>query len=69
MGQFLIYTNPFNHSREEKLVERAKALKVSTGTDPEADLGPVISKQVSTEPILKLNCENLHQDFHPRISL
>ncbi|KAL0422451.1 UNVERIFIED_CONTAM: Methylmalonate-semialdehyde dehydrogenase [acylating], mitochondrial [Sesamum latifolium] len=31
---------------EEKLVERAKALKVSAGTDPEADLGPVISKQV-----------------------
>ncbi|KZV38039.1 methylmalonate-semialdehyde dehydrogenase [Dorcoceras hygrometricum] len=30
---------------EEKLVERAKALKVNTGTDPEADLGPVISKQ------------------------
>ncbi|KAK4401802.1 Methylmalonate-semialdehyde dehydrogenase [acylating], mitochondrial [Sesamum angolense] len=31
---------------EDKLVERAKALKVSAGTDPEADLGPVISKQV-----------------------
>ncbi|KAG6406743.1 hypothetical protein SASPL_134352 [Salvia splendens] len=30
---------------EEKIVERAKALKVSAGTDPEADLGPVISKQ------------------------
>ncbi|KAH6793463.1 aldehyde dehydrogenase 6B2 [Perilla frutescens var. hirtella] len=30
---------------EEKIVERAKALKVGAGTDPEADLGPVISKQ------------------------
>lgn len=27
-------------------MERAKALKVSAGTDPRADLGPVISKQV-----------------------
>ncbi|CAN4111988.1 unnamed protein product [Withania somnifera] len=33
---------------EEKLLERAKALKVSAGTEPDADLGPVISKQVST---------------------
>ncbi|XP_058190863.1 methylmalonate-semialdehyde dehydrogenase [acylating], mitochondrial [Rhododendron vialii] len=32
-------------SWEDKLVERAKALKVSAGTDPGADLGPVISKQ------------------------
>ncbi|KAI8532426.1 hypothetical protein RHMOL_Rhmol11G0213500 [Rhododendron molle] len=32
-------------SWEDKLVERAKALKVSAGTDPRADLGPVISKQ------------------------
>ncbi|KAL1534403.1 Methylmalonate-semialdehyde dehydrogenase [acylating], mitochondrial [Salvia divinorum] len=30
---------------EDKIVERAKALKVSAGTDPEADLGPVISQQ------------------------
>ncbi|KAA8545676.1 hypothetical protein F0562_020873 [Nyssa sinensis] len=30
---------------EDKLVERAKALKVNSGTDPDADLGPVISKQ------------------------
>ncbi|KAJ8529935.1 hypothetical protein K7X08_036770 [Anisodus acutangulus] len=30
---------------EEKLLERAKALKVSAGTEPDADLGPVISKQ------------------------
>ncbi|CAA3001980.1 Methylmalonate-semialdehyde dehydrogenase [acylating], mitochondrial [Olea europaea subsp. europaea] len=29
-------------SWEEKLVERAKALKVDIGTDPQADLGPVI---------------------------
>ncbi|KAA8536378.1 hypothetical protein F0562_028856 [Nyssa sinensis] len=32
-------------SWEDKLVERAKALQVNAGTDPEADLGPVISKQ------------------------
>lgn len=32
--------------REDKLVERAKALKVNAGTEPVADLGPVISKQV-----------------------
>ncbi|XP_011087968.1 methylmalonate-semialdehyde dehydrogenase [acylating], mitochondrial [Sesamum indicum] len=38
---------------EEKLVERAKALKVSAGTDPEADLGPVISKQAK-ERVCKL---------------
>ncbi|CAA2965156.1 methylmalonate-semialdehyde dehydrogenase [acylating], mitochondrial [Olea europaea subsp. europaea] len=29
-------------SWEEKLVERAKVLKVDIGTDPQADLGPVI---------------------------
>lgn len=29
---------------EEKLVERVKALKVNVGTDPDTDLGPVISK-------------------------
>lgn len=32
--------------REEKLAERAMSLKVNVGTDPDADLGPVISKQV-----------------------
>ncbi|CAK9141673.1 unnamed protein product [Ilex paraguariensis] len=32
-------------SWEDKLVERAKALKVNGGTEPDADLGPVISKQ------------------------
>ncbi|XP_027162042.1 methylmalonate-semialdehyde dehydrogenase [acylating], mitochondrial-like [Coffea eugenioides] len=32
-------------SWEEKLVEHAKSLKVNAGTDPDADLGPVISKQ------------------------
>ncbi|KAH0909100.1 hypothetical protein HID58_032421 [Brassica napus] len=32
-------------SWEDKLVERAKALKVSCGTEPDADLGPVISIQ------------------------
>ncbi|XP_047319651.1 methylmalonate-semialdehyde dehydrogenase [acylating], mitochondrial [Impatiens glandulifera] len=30
---------------EDKLVERAKALKVNAGTVPDADLGPVISKE------------------------
>lgn len=35
-----------NCFREDKLVEHAKALKVNAGTDPAADLGPVISKQV-----------------------
>ncbi|KAK9050356.1 hypothetical protein SSX86_030674, partial [Deinandra increscens subsp. villosa] len=29
---------------EEKLVERAKALKVNVGTDPDTDIGPVINK-------------------------
>lgn len=32
--------------REEKLVERVKALKVNVGTDPDTDIGPVISKTV-----------------------
>ncbi|XP_023642576.1 methylmalonate-semialdehyde dehydrogenase [acylating], mitochondrial [Capsella rubella] len=32
-------------SWEDKLVERAKALKVTCGSEPDADLGPVISKQ------------------------
>lgn len=36
----------FYLSREEELVERAKALKVNAGTDPNADLGPVITKEV-----------------------
>lgn len=35
-----------NFSRADQLVEHAKALKVSAGTEPDADLGPVISKQV-----------------------
>ncbi|KAF3651792.1 hypothetical protein FXO38_16434 [Capsicum annuum] len=30
---------------EEKLLERAKVLKASAGTEPDADLGPVISEQ------------------------
>ncbi|KAK3016263.1 hypothetical protein RJ639_006094 [Escallonia herrerae] len=38
---------------EKKLVERAKALNVNAGTDPQADLGPVISKQAK-ERICKL---------------
>ncbi|KAM7261914.1 hypothetical protein ACFE04_020991 [Oxalis oulophora] len=31
---------------EEKLLERAKALELNAGTVPEADIGPVISKEV-----------------------
>lgn len=34
-------------SREDKLVEHAKAIKVNEGTESDADLGPVISKQVN----------------------
>ncbi|PHT98379.1 Methylmalonate-semialdehyde dehydrogenase [acylating], mitochondrial [Capsicum chinense] len=30
---------------EEKLLEHAKVLKASAGTEPDADLGPVISEQ------------------------
>ena len=33
--------------REDKLVERAKTLKVNAGTESGADIGPVISKQVA----------------------
>ncbi|GMP38832.1 hypothetical protein CsSME_00009948 [Camellia sinensis var. sinensis] len=40
-------------SWEDKLVERAKALKLSAGMEPDADLGPVISKQAK-ERIYKL---------------
>lgn len=38
--------SPF--AREEKLTSCAKALYVTAGTEPDADLGPVISKQVCT---------------------
>ncbi|EOX98632.1 hypothetical protein QUC31_015067 [Theobroma cacao] len=34
-----------SESWENELIERAKALKVNAGTEPDADLGPVISKQ------------------------
>ncbi|KAI4363978.1 hypothetical protein MLD38_020127 [Melastoma candidum] len=40
-------------SWEDKLVERAKTLKVNNGMAPDADLGPVISKQAK-ERICKL---------------
>lgn len=33
-------------SRLNELVERAEGLKVNAGIEPNADLGPVISKQV-----------------------
>ncbi|KAJ7953503.1 Methylmalonate-semialdehyde dehydrogenase [Quillaja saponaria] len=36
-------------SWEQELVERAKALRVSAGTDPGADLGPVISKEAKEQ--------------------
>ncbi|WCJ18196.1 Malonate-semialdehyde dehydrogenase [Euphorbia peplus] len=36
-------------SWEEKLVESAKALKVTGGTEPDAELGPLISKQVKEQ--------------------
>ncbi|KAJ8529936.1 hypothetical protein K7X08_036771 [Anisodus acutangulus] len=42
-----------SNSWEDKLSERAKVLKVNAGTEPGADLGPVISKQVK-ERISKL---------------
>ncbi|XP_065870144.1 methylmalonate-semialdehyde dehydrogenase [acylating], mitochondrial isoform X5 [Euphorbia lathyris] len=35
-----------SQSWESKLVQLAKGLKVNAGTEPDADLGPVISKQV-----------------------
>ncbi|KAK4263066.1 hypothetical protein QN277_028542 [Acacia crassicarpa] len=34
---------------EEELVQRAKVLKVNAGTDPSADLGPVISKEAKDQ--------------------
>ncbi|KAL5790197.1 hypothetical protein ACOSQ2_005085 [Xanthoceras sorbifolium] len=40
-------------SWENKLMERAKTLKVNAGTEPDADLGPVISKPAK-ERILRL---------------
>lgn len=39
-------------SREDNLVERAKALKVNAGTEPDTNLGPVISKQVCATYVL-----------------
>ena len=40
-------------SWEDKLLERAKALKVNSGMKPDADLGPVINKEAK-ERICKL---------------
>ncbi|CAL0313990.1 unnamed protein product [Lupinus luteus] len=42
-----------SQSWENKLIERAKALKVNAGIEPDTDLGPVISKQAK-ERILRL---------------
>lgn len=40
-------------------MERAKALKVNAGTEPDADLGPVISKLVSTHFQIFTNSKQL----------
>ncbi|GAV84832.1 Aldedh domain-containing protein [Cephalotus follicularis] len=40
----VVFVGGFAHW-EDKIVERAKTLKVTIGTDADADLGPVISKQ------------------------
>nr|AMJ39517.1 aldehyde dehydrogenase 6B2 copy 3 [Bixa orellana] len=41
---------------EEELVDRAKALKVNAGTDPSADVGPVISKEVKDRISKLIQC-------------
>lgn len=33
--------------RESEILEHVRALKVNVGTDPSADLGPVITKEVN----------------------
>lgn len=50
-------------------MERAKALRVNAGIEPDADLGPVISKQVGTDVLFffsfflcNLNCQLLFQE-------
>lgn len=48
-------------AREEKLAEHAKALKVTSGTELDAELGPVISKQVHTRVRFLI-----YQVFHSR---
>jgi hypothetical protein len=40
-------------------VERAKSLKVNSGMEPDADLGPVISKQVCFRIIPNLLCTTM----------
>ncbi|XP_055819231.1 methylmalonate-semialdehyde dehydrogenase [acylating], mitochondrial-like [Solanum dulcamara] len=44
---------------EDKLTERAKVLKVNAGTEPGADLGPVISQQVHTLTLISTPIGNL----------
>ncbi|KAK3009290.1 hypothetical protein RJ639_014333 [Escallonia herrerae] len=53
--------------REDKLVERAKALNVNAGTEPDADLGPVISKQADSldEAISIVNRNNVMFELLP----
>lgn len=58
-------------------MERAKALKVNAGTEPDADLGPVISKQVCLWSLfflfpccgLELKCNSKSLDYCLRISI
>lgn len=56
-------------SREDKLVERAKTLKVNSGTEPDADLGPVISKQVLIIFLRAIQTSIYHISLSPGTSL
>lgn len=47
--------------RETKIIERAKALKVNAGTEPDTDLGPVISKQVCSWFYFSSYCNTVFQ--------
>ncbi|KAJ0097088.1 hypothetical protein Patl1_28356 [Pistacia atlantica] len=47
VGFFIEFREKFLE-KEDELVELAKTVRVNTGTDPTADLGPVISKEVKT---------------------
>lgn len=64
MLSFLIITD-----REDKLAERAKALKVNAGTEPGAALGPVISKQVHTLTVISTLIGDLQLGYWRHSSL
>lgn len=49
---------------ESKLVERAKALKLNAGTEPDVDIGPVISKQ-EKEKIYRLIQSGIESGARP----